>query len=152
MKPTRTRYWVIVFAVTLAILSYIDRVAISKAAPFISQDLHLTKTQMGEVFSAFAHRLRARRNPRRLAGRLPRTTQRAHAHRHLVELRSPPRHGWMWNGTALRINQFFFGAGEAGGFPNLTKAFTTWLRRTSVSAPRASCGWRRGGAGPSLRC
>ena len=26
-KPTRARYWVIVFAITLAILSYIDRVA-----------------------------------------------------------------------------------------------------------------------------
>ena len=34
MAPSRTRYLVVVFAVTLAILSYIDRVAISKAAPF----------------------------------------------------------------------------------------------------------------------
>ena len=47
MKPTRTRYWVIFYAVTLAILSYIDRVAISQAAKPISDELHLTKSQMG---------------------------------------------------------------------------------------------------------
>src|SRR6266404_1709929 len=51
--PTRARYWVIVFAITLAVLSYIDRVAISQAARPISQDLHLTKSQMGLIFGAF---------------------------------------------------------------------------------------------------
>ncbi len=35
-QPTRARYWVVFFAVTLAILAYIDRVAISKAAPMIT--------------------------------------------------------------------------------------------------------------------
>ena len=54
MKPTRTRYWVIFSAVTLAILSYIDRVAISKASGRITESLHLTEPQMGMVFSAFA--------------------------------------------------------------------------------------------------
>ena len=53
-QPTRARYWVIVFAVTLAILAYIDRVCISMAAPHISRDLGLSKVQMGWVFSAFA--------------------------------------------------------------------------------------------------
>jgi MFS transporter, ACS family, glucarate transporter len=127
MKPTRTRYWVIVFAVTLAILSYIDRVAISKAAPFISQDLHLTKTQMGEVFSAFAIAYALAEIPGGWLGDYlgPRSVLMR-----IVIWWSffTASAGWMWNGTALRINQFFFGAGEAGGFPNLTKAFTTWLQ------------------------
>src|SRR6476661_592884 len=52
-EPTRTRYWVVVFAVTLAILSYIDRVCISQAAPVMSRDLGLSKVQMGSIFSAF---------------------------------------------------------------------------------------------------
>src|SRR5437867_1484066 len=52
-RPTRTRYWVIVFAVTLAIIQYIDRVCISQAAPFISKDLKLDEPAMGWVFSAF---------------------------------------------------------------------------------------------------
>src|SRR5436190_11798554 len=54
IKATRARYWVIVFAITLAIITYIDRVCISKAAPQIRQELGLDKTQMGYVFSAFA--------------------------------------------------------------------------------------------------
>ena len=32
-RPTCVRYWVIVFAVTLSVITYIDRVCISQAAP-----------------------------------------------------------------------------------------------------------------------
>src|SRR2546427_4095661 len=53
-RPTRTRYWVIVFAITLAIVTYIDRVCISQAAPDISRELGLSKEEMGLAFSAFA--------------------------------------------------------------------------------------------------
>ena len=52
-RPTRVRYWVIVFAVTLAAVTYIDRVAISWAAPSIRLELGLTAVQMGWVFAAF---------------------------------------------------------------------------------------------------
>src|SRR4030095_10373915 len=48
-----TRHWVILFAVTLAVITYIDRVCISKAAPLIQADMGLTKEQMGYIFSAF---------------------------------------------------------------------------------------------------
>ena len=51
--PTHARYWVVVFAVSLAIIQYIDRVCISQAAPFISKDLHLTDAQMGWVLRPF---------------------------------------------------------------------------------------------------
>src|ERR1019366_6245081 len=51
--PTRVRYWVIVFAVSLAVVTYIDRVSISFAAPFISRDLGLDSRQMGWAFTAF---------------------------------------------------------------------------------------------------
>src|SRR6185436_17187164 len=53
LRPTGTRYWVIVFAISLAIIQYIDRVYISQAAPAMSADLGLSKSQMGWVFSAF---------------------------------------------------------------------------------------------------
>ena len=52
-RPTHARYWVIFYAVTLAILSYINRVAISQAAPEIARDLNFTA--------------RSRRHPRVLA-------------------------------------------------------------------------------------
>ena len=35
--------------------------------------------------------------------------------------------GWVWNLPSLIVVRALFGAGEAGCFPNLTKAFTTWL-------------------------
>jgi MFS family permease len=53
-RPTHVRYWVVVFAVALAVVTYIDRVCISFAAPAIRADLHLSKVQMGYAFSAFA--------------------------------------------------------------------------------------------------
>jgi len=35
--------------------------------------------------------------------------------------------GRVWNLASLLVTRFMFGAGEAGCFPNLTKAFTLWL-------------------------
>src|SRR5256885_1386598 len=54
-RPTKVRYWVIVLAVSLAVIQYLDRVAISSAAavPAIRHDLRLTDVQMGWVFGAF---------------------------------------------------------------------------------------------------
>jgi Major Facilitator Superfamily len=53
-RLTRARYWVVVFAVTLAFITYIDRACIGQTAPAIRKELGLTPLQMGYVFSAFA--------------------------------------------------------------------------------------------------
>jgi MFS family permease len=126
LKPTHARYWVIVFAVTLAILAYIDRVCISMAAPRMSADLGLSKVEMGWVFSAFALAYALFEipggwmgdwlGPRKVLVRIVLwwsffTALTGHAK----------------NLVSLIITRFLFGAGEAGCFPNLTKAFTTWL-------------------------
>jgi MFS family permease len=120
------RHWVVVFAVTLAILAYIDRVCISYAAPLISADLGFDRQQMGAVFSAFALAyalfeipggwLGDRMGPRRV---LLRITLWWSAFTAIT--------GGMWNFSSMLIARFLFGAGEAGCFPNLTKAFTIWL-------------------------
>src|SRR6185369_6227678 len=52
-RASRARYWVIVFAVTLAVIQYIDRVCISKAMPSIQKELHFSNIQIGYVFGAF---------------------------------------------------------------------------------------------------
>lgn len=125
-QPTRARYWVVFFAVTLAILAYIDRVAISQAAPEISRELGFSKEQMGLIFSAFALSYALFEipggwmgdwmGPRRVLLRIV-----------LWWSFFTAATGWMWNFTSMWITRFLFGAGEAGCFPNLTKAFTTWL-------------------------
>ena len=53
-RPSKVRYWVIFFAVTLSIVTYIDRVALSLSRKQVAADLHLTDAQMGLVFGAFA--------------------------------------------------------------------------------------------------
>jgi MFS family permease len=51
--PTRVRYGVLAFLCALAFVLYIDRNAISKAAPQMEADLGLSHTMMGFVFGAF---------------------------------------------------------------------------------------------------
>lgn len=125
-QPTRTRYWVILFAVSLAVLSYIDRVAISQAAPEISKDLGFSKSQMGYIFSAFAFSYALFEipggwmgdwmGPRRVIMRIV-----------LWWSAFTALTGYAWNFASMWVIRFLFGAGEAGCFPNLTKSFTTWL-------------------------
>jgi MFS family permease len=126
LQPTRARYWVIVFAIALAILAYIDRVCISMAAPHISRDLGLSKVQMGWVFSTFAVAyalfeipggwLGDSMGPRKVLMRIVVWWSVFTALTGAVS-------SYAW----LLVVRFLFGAGEAGCFPNLTKSFTTWL-------------------------
>jgi len=126
VQPTRARYWVIVFAIALAVIQYIDRVCISQAAPFISQDLNLSAKQMGYVFSAFTLAyalfeiptgwLGDRMGPRRVLLRVV-----------LWWSCFTAATGLVWNQSSMVATRFLFGAGEAGCFPNLTKAFSAWL-------------------------
>ncbi len=125
-RPTRARYWVIVFAVTLAVIQYIDRVCISQAAPFIAADLKLTPSQMGWVFSAFTLAYALFEIPTGWLG------DKIGARSVLLRVVLwwsffTAATGWAWNYGAMLVTRFLFGAGEAGCFPNLTKALSTWL-------------------------
>ena len=51
--PVPVRARVLGFAFLLAVITYLDRVCISAAAPYIMDDLHLSVLQMSVVFSAF---------------------------------------------------------------------------------------------------
>ena len=142
MQPTKTRYWVVVFAVTLAILSYIDRVCISQAAPVISKDLGLDKQQMGYIFSSFAVAYALFEIPGGWMGDWmgPRKVLMRIVIWWSVFTAVT---GFMWNFTSMAVARFLFGAGEAGCFPNLTKAFSTWLPKVERVRARLA-GFRRG--------
>jgi MFS family permease len=126
MQPTKSRHLVIVFAVTLAILSYIDRVAISTAAPFISKDLGFSKTDMGYIFGAFGFAYALFEIPGGWMGDwmgARKVLMRIVIWWSFFTIAT----GWMFSFWSMAITRFLFGAGEAGCFPNLTKAYTTWL-------------------------
>jgi len=131
MAPTRVRYWVVVFAVSLAVIQYLDRVSISSAAavPAIRRDLGLSDVQMGWVFSAFALAYAIFDIP---GGYLGDWMGPRKVLMRVVVWWSffTAATGWAWSYSSILITRFLFGAGEAGCFPNLTKVFTTWLPPT----------------------
>src|SRR5215510_11676489 len=51
--PSRVRGRVLAFTFALTVITYLDRVCISAAAPAIMAELHISVLQMSGVFSAF---------------------------------------------------------------------------------------------------
>ena len=125
-SPTKARYVVTAFAVTLAIITYIDRVGIAVATTPIRKELGLTTIQMGWALSAFGWAyalfeipggwLGDRIGPRRVLMRIVVWWSFFTA-----------ATGWAWSAGSLITTRALFGAGEAGAFPNMTRMFTTWL-------------------------
>jgi MFS family permease len=119
---------VVVFAVALAAIQYVDRVCIAKAMPTIRSELHFSDEATGYIFGAFTLAyalfeipsgwLGDRFGPRKVLLRVV-----------LWWSAFTAATGWVMSATAMVIVRFLFGAGEAGCFPNVTKAFTAWLPR-----------------------
>ncbi|PYI80458.1 MAG: MFS transporter [Verrucomicrobia bacterium] len=124
--PTHIGRSVLFFAVTLAIITYVDRVCISQAAPYLQEELGLSAAQMGLAFSAFAWAYALFEIP---GGWLGDWIGPRKVLMRVVIMWSlfTAATGYVWNLTSLVIARFLFGAGEAGCFPNLTKAFMIWL-------------------------
>jgi MFS transporter, ACS family, glucarate transporter len=125
-QASRVRWRVLTFAFALAIVTYLDRIAISAAAPFMMADLGLSVIQMSVVFSAFTLAyslfevpsgwLGDVKGPRRVLTRIvlwwsgfTMLTGAARGFPSLVSIR------------------FLFGAGEAGAFPNIARSFSRWF-------------------------
>jgi MFS family permease len=123
---SHARRRVVAFGASLAFLSFLDRAAISQAAPSIVKELHLSPVQMGLVFSAFGVTyalceipggwLCDRFGARKLLTRV-------------VVLWSilTAATGLAWSFQSLAITRLLFGVGESGCFPGLARVFRTWL-------------------------
>ena len=126
--PSRVRGRVLAFAFVLTVITYLDRVCISAAAPAIMRELDISVLQMSAVFSAFTLAyslfeipsgwLGDVRGPRRVLTRIvvwwsafTMLTGAAQGFSSLVSIR------------------FLFGAGEAGAFPNIIRSFARWFPR-----------------------
>ena len=114
------------FAVSLAIITYVDRVAIAVAVPFITADLGLTKAQMGWALSAFGWAYAVFEIPGGWLG------DKIGSRKVLLRIvlwwsAFTAATGWAFSIVSLVVIRALFGAGEAGAFPNLTRMLTTWL-------------------------
>jgi sugar phosphate permease len=124
--PSRVRYRVLIFAFLLTVITYLDRVCISAAAPFIMADLHMSALQMSAVFSAFTLAYSIFEVPSGWLGDV------RGPHRVLTRIVL-----W-WSGftmltgvvqgfRSLVLVRFLFGAGEAGAFPNIMRSLAHWF-------------------------
>ncbi len=123
---SRVRYGVVAFAVLLAIITYVDRVCISQAAPLMRAELGLSAIQMGWAFTAFAWANALFEIPGGMIG------DRWGARRSLTRVVLwwsffTAATGWVTGFSSLLIMRSLFGAGEAGCFPNIARAFAAWL-------------------------
>jgi sugar phosphate permease len=125
---TRARYRVVALATTLAMVTYLDRVAIGTLAPGIRRDLGLTAVEMGWIFTAF-----------QLAYGLFEVPTGRWADR--VGTRSVLARIVLWwsaltaataaafNYPTMLLVRFLFGAGEAGAWPCVARTFSRWIPR-----------------------
>ncbi len=129
---TTARHRVVAFGVSLAVLAYVDRVAIAQAALPISAELHLSRAQMGLIFSAFGLAYALFEIP---GGWLADTfgSRRVLIRVVLWWSAFTAATGLAWNFASLWTIRFLFGVGEAGCFPNLSKAFKAWLPQSERS-------------------
>lgn len=128
-KSSNVRHWVVFSAVTLAVVTYFDRVSISQAASLISEDLGLTRVEMGLTFSAFSLGYFLMQIP---GGWMSDWIGPRRVLTGIVLWWSffTAATGWAWSLTTLVGARFLFGLGQGGGFPVLTKTFSTWLPKT----------------------
>jgi MFS family permease len=143
--PARHKVLALMFALTF--ITYLDRVCISATATAMSAELGMTKTQMGQVLSAFVVGyvlfeipggwLADRYGARSL---LTRIVVWWSAFTALT--------GVAWNFASLLVIRFLFGCGEAGAFPGCASALSRWFPRAERGRAQAviMVGSRLGGA------
>jgi MFS transporter, ACS family, glucarate transporter len=147
MQPSRARRKVLAFTTILAIITYLDRVAISTAAPAVRSEMGLDAVQMGWVFSAFTWAYAAFEIPSGWMGDV--MGPRKVLTRIVIWWSAfTAATGAAWNFASLLVARFLFGVGEAGAFPNTSRSFAKWF---PVAERGAAHGWvfmgtRMGGA------
>lgn len=125
-SPIKGRWFVSAGMFLLALLLYIDRVCISVAKEPISDSLQLSDKAMGWVLSVFALGYALFQVP---GGMM---VDRWGARKVLTGIVSfwsllTALTGAAWNFVSLLIFRLFFGAGEAGAFPSLSRAIYSWI-------------------------
>ena len=127
-RPSSGRWYILLLISLMYLITYLDRVNISTAAPVISKEFGFDKITMGIIFSAFVWAYALFQVPGGWLG------DRFGARRVLTIIVSY----WsvMTAATAaatgagsFMVIRFLFGIGEAGAFPGATRAMQLWYPR-----------------------
>lgn len=122
----KKRHGVLLFLASLSVICFLDRLAIAVAGPRIQDALHIPPERWGWVLGAFVFAYGIFEIPSGASG--DRIGQRKVLTRVVV---------WWSVFTAataasmgfvqLMVTQFFFGAGEAGAYPNAAGVIGRWF-------------------------
>jgi len=126
MAHVKSRHKVLGMLFLLSIITYLDRIAISAAAPRISEELGLRPGQMGWVFSAFVLAYGLFEVPSGWMG--DRFGPRLILTRIVVWWSAfTAATGAVQRYWTLLLCRFLFGAGEAGAYPNSSCVISRWF-------------------------
>jgi sugar phosphate permease len=124
-RPSKGRWYVLLLISVMYLITYLDRVNISTAAPEISKEFGFDKLTMGVIFSAFAWSYALFQVP---GGWL---SDRFGARGVLTgvvgfwSIMTAATAG-AFSATSFIAIRFLFGVGEAGAFPGATRAMQLW--------------------------
>jgi sugar phosphate permease len=127
-RPSRGRWYILLLISVMYLITYLDRVNISTAAPVISKEFGFDNITMGYIFSAFVWAyalfqvpggwLSDRFGARRVLGCIV-------GYWSLMTAAT----GLAFSATSFIVIRFLFGVGEAGAFPGATRAMQLWYPR-----------------------
>jgi sugar phosphate permease len=128
-RPSKGRWYVLVIISVMYLITYLDRVNISTAAPQISKEFGFNNVTMGYIFSAFVWAYALFQVP---GGWL---SDRFGARGVLATIVAywsvmTAATGAAFNATSFILLRFLFGVGEAGAFPGATRAMQLWYPRS----------------------
>jgi sugar phosphate permease len=126
LKPTGTRWLVLLLISVMYLITYMDRSNISVAAPAIAKEFGLSKTAMGVVFGAFTWAYALGQFPGGWLGdRLgPRKVLTVIMFWWAV---AAALTGFATGFASLLCARFLLGLGEAGAFPVATRGMQLWF-------------------------
>ena len=124
-RPSRGRWYVLLLISVMYLITYLDRVNISTAAPLISKEYGFDKVIMGVIFSAFVWAYALFQVPGgwlsdRFGARGVLTAVVAYWSIMTAATAAA------FSATSFIVVRFLFGVGEAGAFPGATRAMQLW--------------------------
>src|ERR1051326_8952677 len=127
-RPSKGRWYILFLICLMYLITYLDRVNISTAAPVISKEFGFDKITMGFIFSAFVWAYAIFQVPGgwlsdRFGARPVLAT--IVAYWSVMTAATAAATG----ATSFIVVRFLFGIGEAGAFPGATRSMQLWYPR-----------------------
>jgi sugar phosphate permease len=127
-QPSRGRWYILLLISVMYLITYLDRVNISTAAPLISKEFGFDNVTMGYIFSAFVWAYAMFQVPGGwLSDRFGARTVLGTIVAYWSVMTAVT--GLAFNATSFYVVRFLFGVGEAGAFPGATRAMQLWYPR-----------------------